>query len=68
MFPIGTPEPVEPTPRQGTHDGQGAADNNQPYTYHKPTVEWPYPFTLVQLGLLMILRVKHEGMGKRVMS
>jgi hypothetical protein len=40
----------------GTKDGKGAADNDEPYTYHKPTVSAHFPFSEQQFANLLSLR------------
>jgi hypothetical protein len=41
----------------GSKDGTGAADNDQPYQFgHKSTSDWPYPFSGVEFARLLIVR------------
>ncbi len=41
----------------GSHDGAGAADHDQPFTFgHHPTVAAPFPFSTRELARLLILR------------
>ena len=41
----------------GSRDGTGAADHDQPYQFgHKSTSAWPYPFSGVEFARLLIVR------------
>ena len=47
----------------GTLDGSGAGDNDQPYRFgRKPTVSQPFPFSTHEFARLLILRSRiHAG-------
>lgn len=48
----------------GTKDGTGAADNDQPYRFgRQPNVQAPFPFTERQFARMLILRgrVRHTA-------
>jgi hypothetical protein len=41
----------------GSRDGTGAADNDQPYQFgHTSTCTWPYPFSSLEFARLLIVR------------
>ena len=41
---------------QGTHDGIGSADHDEPFEYRRPTGRAPFPFTERQFAHLLVLR------------
>jgi hypothetical protein len=51
--PAGTPTEIE----QGSKDGRGCADHDQPFTFgRRPRGVAPFPFTTLQYGRLLALR------------
>jgi hypothetical protein len=46
----------------GTHDGTGAGDHDQPYTFgRRPTVLAPAPFSTRQYARLLLLRSRWQA-------
>jgi len=48
----------------GSHDGGGAADNDQPYTFGRsPRAIAPYPFSTREFARLLVLRSRLRESG-----
>lgn len=48
----------------GTKDGSGAGDHDEPYRYVRPTTHWPTPFTPWQFARLLIAKAKFSERGE----